>query len=215
MRIITRLGLLTFLIVVNINCLVTSVSHSDQSINSNSDNPSNLGVGDDSTKASLWRKNNHLTFNLSLFMLSINYARRMNGSWLIGGGAGVGGPLGKMLIAGRHYSEDHGLAYETRDGYTDKILIDMLHVKLLTRYEPSQRWQIDSGIHASVFLHWDSSDDDPGDGIFVGAYFNPMFGWRTIKFGPRILIGNFRGCGDANEFGVYLSPLMGRAIIQW
>jgi hypothetical protein len=210
-----RHGSLTLLIIVIIMCLGNSVSHSDKPINNISGNASNSSVADYGTDSSFLPVNNHLTFDLSFIMLSMSYARRVNGSWLIGGGAGVGGPFGKMLIAGSHYSENHGFAYEIKDGYTDKSLFDMLHVKLLARYEPSQRWQIDSGIQASAFLHWDSSDDDPGSGFFVGAYFNPMFGWRIIKLGPRLLIGNFSGCGDANEFGIYLSPLIGRATIQW
>jgi len=131
---------LILLIIVSIICLGNSVSHSDKPINSTSDHSSTIGIANYGTEAYLGQKNNHLTFDLSLLMLSIGYARKMTGSWLIGGGAGVGGPFGKMLIAGRHYSEDYGLAYETRDGYTDKALFDILHVKLLTRYEPSQRW---------------------------------------------------------------------------
>jgi len=155
-----------------------------------------------------------LTLEVSIAMASLSYARRANHSWLFGVGGGVGGALGKMLVAGRHFAESGGWAYEDRDGYTNKQLFDVFHGKIFSRYENSP-WQIDIGVQGSVFLHWDSSDDDPGAGFFGGVFLTPMFGWRNVKFGPRVLAGYFGGDADANEFGIYFSPLLAGLIFQF
>jgi hypothetical protein len=137
------------------------------------------------------RPRNQLTLDAGVVGGSLAYARRVSDHRLIGGG-GVGGDfLSYMVLAGRHFAEDSGLAYEPKDGFEDKLLFEMAHLSAFVRHEPSERWQIDTGLRASVFFHFDSSDDDPGGGFFVGGYAGAYYGWRWLKIGPRVLVGRF------------------------
>lgn len=142
-----------------------------------------------------------------------------------GVGAGIGGSLlSTMVLAGRHFSEEGWIAYEQRDGATEKLLIELLHVEAFRRWSPSLRQEYDVGVRASAFIHGDSSDDDFGGGLFVGGYTTAHWGWDHVKVGPRVLVGYFtEGSGTdrdgirrhTREFGVFLSPLTGRISFGW
>ncbi len=149
------------------------------------------------------------SFDLSALMVSAAVAWSTGPNWRIGAGGGVGDDMfGFMAVGGYHYSEPDWWSYEDRDGWTDKALFDIFHAKVFARVEPFTRWQIDMGLHGSVFIHSDSSDDDFGSGSSVGAYVHPVYGWKHFKFGPRIMAGYFWGCYEASEFGVKVSPLI-------
>lgn len=161
-------------------------------------------------------KKNHLTVDFSFILLSLEYARRgIRPKWYYGIGAGIGDGLGFMFLGSRHYSDPNWLSYEERDGYYDKLLFDVLHVKIFSRYQPSEGWHFDFGLHLSVFFHYDSSDDDPSGGECIAAYVNPTYGWHHFKIGPRVVLGRFAGCGDEEEFGIKISPLIGRVLLDW
>lgn len=154
------------------------------------------------------------SFDLSALMISPGIAWPLGPDWRMGVGIGVGDDLlGFMAVGGNHYSEPGFWTYQGRDGATDKALFDVLHAKVFARIEPFTRWQFDLGLHGSVFFHFDSSDDDPGSGMSVGAYALPVYGWSHVKVGPRIVAGYFRGCHGASEFGVKVSPLILRIIL--
>jgi len=149
------------------------------------------------------------TFDLAALMLSPGMAWPVGSNWRVGWGIGVGDDvLGFMAVGGNHYSEPGWWSYEDRDGATDKGLFDLLHAKVFARVEPMAKWHLDIGLHGSIFIHSDSSDDDFGGGSSVTAYVLPMYGWRHVKFGPRLAAGYFWGCGGASEFGVKVSPLI-------
>ena len=151
------------------------------------------------------------TVDVGALMLSPGMAWSIGPNWRLGWGLGVGDDMfGFMAVGGNHYSEPDWWSYEDRDGATDKDLYDIVHAKVFARVEPYEKWHLDIGLHGSVFLHFDSSDDDAGSGISVAAYALPMYGWRHFKFGPRIVAGYFGGCSDASEFGVKVSPLIMR-----
>ena len=151
------------------------------------------------------------TIDLSSLMVSPAIAWSVGRNWRVGAGIGIGDDLlSTMVVGGYHYSEPGWWSYDGRDGARDKRLFDILHAKAFARVELSMRWQLDIGIHGSVFLHFDSSDDDPGGGASVTVYALPMYGWRHVKLGPRIAIGYFGGCQDRSEFGVKVSPLIFR-----
>ncbi len=153
------------------------------------------------------------TIDLAALMISPGVAWSIGPDWRVGAGIGIGDDLlGFMAVGGYHYSEPNWWSYEDRDGATDKDLFDILHIKVFARVEPRTRWHLDIGLHGSVFLHGDSSDDDFGSGVSVAAYALPMYGWRNVKIGPRIAMGYFRGCHDASEFGVKVSPLILRIV---
>ncbi len=149
---------------------------------------------------------------------SVNYARAGGPGVYWGGEAGVGGGFtNRMLLSGRHFSHEDGPSYEARDGYVDKELIEIIHLAAFRRGVGSERVAWDVGARASVFVHTDSSDDDPAFPLFVGGYANVMIGNRWVKVGPRLLVGVFSEVGGASarELGVYLVPLAGRVSFGW
>jgi len=120
-----------------------------------------------------------------------------------------------MLLAGRHFSHEDGPSYETRDGFVDKELIEILHAGAFLRRSPSERVSLDVGARASVFIHFDSSDDDPGVPLFLGGYANLRVGNRWVKLGPTLMVGLFSEGSHARELGVLLVPFSGRVSFGW
>jgi hypothetical protein len=147
---------------------------------------------------------------------SLNYARARGPGGYWGLDAGVGGGFwSRMLLAGRHFADEDGPSYEARDGFVDKELIEILHLGAFRRWSRSPRVTWDVGARASVLVHFDSSDDDPGLPLFLGGYTNLMVGNRWAKIGPRVLVGLFSEGSLGREFGVYLVPLTGRVSFGW
>lgn len=161
-------------------------------------------------------RRNSFTADLGFLMLSLGYARRINAVWHWGLGIGFGDDFWNfMLLGGRHYSEPHLYSYEEGDGFTEKELIDIVSGRVFLRFQPSKNWDFDFGPYNSLFLHFDSSDDDPGGGTCTGVLIGGMYGLRRFKVGARIIIGRFAGCSGAEEFGVKVSPLEGRVLFDW
>lgn len=147
---------------------------------------------------------------------AVSYARTRGPGRYWGLEAGVGGGfVNRMLVSGRHFSEEDGPSYQPRDGAVGKELIEILHVATFRRWSPTERLSWDMGARASVFIHTDSSDDDPALPLFLGAYANVLWGNRWLKVGPRLLAGVFSEGSRSREFGVYLVPLAGRVSFGW
>ena len=72
---------------------------------------------------------------------------------------------------------------------------------------------VDVSDFSDALADFDDSDDDPGGGVFYGAFVEAMYGWRSLKFGPRVLAGFFTE--GRPEFGIYLAPLNGRLTFAW
>ena len=137
---------------------------------------------------------------------SLGVAWRIDEQRMVGVGGGVGGDIvGYMLLAGRHFAEDFGLSYERKDGYHSKFLLEYVHLNAFMRQETAGRWEFDAGLRASTFLHYDSSDDDPGGGLFMGGYAAAYYSYRAVKLGPRVLVGAFKE--RRAEFGIFVVPL--------
>lgn len=155
-----------------------------------------------------------ITLDLTLVGGSVGYAGRIGENRYLGFDAGVDvAMLSKMIYAGRHFAEPDGWSYENRDGAINKDLLEILNANLYLRHVYGDHWNIDTGVRASLFLHFDSSDDDPGGGFFGGGYVSAFYGWKRVKFGPRLQAGVFTE-GDP-EFGVFLSPLIVRVAFPW
>ena len=147
---------------------------------------------------------------------AMSYARATGPGRYWGLEAGIGGAfLSRMLLSGRHFADEDGPSYQPRDGARDKELFEILHAGVFRRWVPSDRFSADAGARASVFVHFDSSDDDPGIPLFLGLYGSAMVGGGRLKVGPRVLVGMFSEGSTAREFGVYLVPLSGRISFGW
>ena len=90
-----------------------------------------------------------------------------------------------------------------------------LNGKMFLVYQPVNRWMIETGIHSSYYLHFDSSDDDAGGGFFMGLYSQFMIGWKHIKLGSKIMLGRFKECSNRDEFGVLFSPVLVKFSYSW
>lgn len=157
-----------------------------------------------------------LALDLDVVGGGLSYARARGQGGYVGLGAGVGGAFwNRMLLAGRHFSDEGGPSYQARDGATDKDLIEILHAEVFRRWVTDGRWSFDAGVRGSVMIHFDSSDDDPGVPLFVGAYGSALWGGRRFRVGPRLLVGLFTEGALAREFGVYLVPVSGRVTFGW
>jgi hypothetical protein len=168
--------------------------------------------------ASAQRRQPDTTLSLDLDVLggTVGYARARGPGRYWGLEAGVGGAfVNRMLLAGRHFAHEDGPSYEPRDGSVDKELVEILHAGVFRRWVRSPRVSADVGARASMFVHYDSSDDDVALPIFVGLYANAMVGGRRLRVGPRILAGMFSEGGSTREFGLYLVPLSARFSFGW
>jgi hypothetical protein len=155
-------------------------------------------------------ESNQITIDVPVLAVVIGYAKAATDRSLLGGEVGIGfDALGYTAVAGPHYKE----------GW----LWEFLHAAGFWRYQPREFLQIDAGIRASYFIHvscptsgggddsW-SSDEPAG---FLGGYAGIYVGSRHIKFGSRVLVGDFFGCSKDPEFCVHLMPLTVRFMIPW
>lgn len=157
---------------------------------------------------------NHITLTGHMVGLTVGYARAIRPNTLLGGEVGAGGDLfSAMAVGGRHFGQ--WLSYEERDAAGDESLFELAHVGAFVRRVHGDRLDYDVGLRASAFFHWDESDDDPGGGLFAGAYGTVMVGWRRVKLGPRVQVGLFDEGGGTRELGVYVVPLTVRATFSW
>jgi hypothetical protein len=157
-----------------------------------------------------------LSVDADILGATLNYARANGPGRYRGAEAGIGGAfLHRMLLAGRHFADEDGPSYQGRDGARDKALFEFLHAGVFVRRVRSERVSTDVGARTSIFVHFDSTDDDPGVGFFAGLYGNVLVGWERFKVGPRVLVGLFSEGSGTREFGVYLAPVTGRLSFGW
>jgi hypothetical protein len=143
----------------------------------------------------------HLIINYGYpIMVSLSIAGSLRNNWFIGMGAGLGLDYISMLSAGDHFSEGG--------------IYDVLQVSFFTRYQPSDRWQVDFGLRGAIFLHDNHGSDIPVGGPFIGGYINPMVGWRHFKVGCSVVAGRFWE-SNYREFGIGFAPFTAQIIIPW
>ena len=136
----------------------------------------------------------------------------------IGGG---GNWFNYMVLGGRHFAEENGLSYTTKDGATSKSLFELAHATMFVRRHFSESQHVDIGLKASGFLHGDSSDDDPGGGYFLGVNVKYNWAkWHRIGLASEMDIGRYAepgsggpcisGCIEVKEFGITVAPILVR-----
>ncbi len=156
-----------------------------------------------------------LTIEANFIGGSLGYSYRMSDKWFAGFRVGVGGDLlDLMLFSGRHFAEEAGWAYEERDRYTEKQVIELIHLNLTFTRDLPGKFSMESAARASAFWHLDSSDDDPGGGYFLGGIIQPMFGTRYVKIGTKIMTGFFMET-NTREFGIHLGGPNLRLQLYW
>jgi hypothetical protein len=150
------------------------------------------------------------TLDANLIGLSLGFAVRTAPRTSIGAAVGIGGNwLNYMALAGGHFAEADGPSYQKKDGVSSKELIELERASIFVRREFDGGRQLDVGLKASGFLHFDSSDDEPGGGGFVGVGVTGMwYRWRALRLGSELDIGRYSE--GRPELGVNVAPLLVR-----
>jgi hypothetical protein len=150
--------------------------------------------------------------DLTIAGAAVGFAARTSERTSFGAEIGGGGNwVNHMLHAGSHFAEG---------GSESKSLIELAHATVFMRTHFSESQHLDLGAKASAFLHFDSSDDEPGGGYFVGlnAKYN-WAKWRRLNLASEMDIGRFAepgngtcisGCEGVREFGVNVAPILVR-----
>jgi hypothetical protein len=151
-----------------------------------------------------------LHFDLSPVGLNVGFALRNTARTSLGVSVGAGGNwYNYMVVGGRHFAESGGFSYQEKDGSTDKSLFELFRASVFMRRHFAEGRQLDVGVKGSGFLHSDSSDDDPGGGIFVGLNITGIWWqWRRLRFGSELDLGRYSE--GRPELGVNAAPLLVR-----
>lgn len=151
-----------------------------------------------------------MTLDASAVGLNLGFAVRSAPRTSIGASIGIGGNwFNYMALGGGHFAEAGGPSYERKDGYQNKELIELLRATVFVRREFDAGRQLDVGVKASGFMHFDSSDDEPGGGGFVGVDVTGMWWrWRALRLGSELDIGRYSE--GRPELGVNVAPILVR-----
>lgn len=143
----------------------------------------------------------------SFFRGAVGYARQVGEGLYAGAEIGFGFPQIDRTVV-----PDEGSA-------GDPDFKEFLHLALFMRAAHSEGLELDAGLRASVASLWSCGASDCWPARFLGAYLQPMFGWRRLKFGPRLTIGWIDearpGTTDGGTTVVGLSPFAVRLTFPW
>jgi hypothetical protein len=150
--------------------------------------------------------------DLTIAGAAVGFAARSSERTSFGMEIGGGGNwLNYMLLAGSHFRQG---------GDKGGSLIELAHATVFMRTHFSESRHLDLGAKASGFLHFDSSDDDPGGGYFVGLNLKYSWAkWRRLNLGSEMDIGRYAepgtgtcisGCEGVQELGVSVAPILVR-----
>jgi hypothetical protein len=150
--------------------------------------------------------------DLTIAGAAVGFAARTSERTSFGGEIGGGGNwLNYMLVGGSHFVER---------GEKNNSLIELAHATVFMRTRFSESQHLDLGAKASAFLHFDSSDDEPGGGYFVGLHAKYSWAkWRRLNLASEIDIGRYAepgygtcisGCEGVREFGINVAPILVR-----
>jgi hypothetical protein len=153
-------------------------------------------------------------FDATIAGLDAGFAVRSSDRTSVGLSIGVGGNwLNYMALGGGHFAESGGLSYERKDGATSKELFELLRAGVFARRYFDHGRDIQVGLKASAFMHFDSSDDDPGGGAFVGLNVTGMWWqWRYLQLGSEMDTGLYTE--GRPEFGINVAPVLVRLNVR-
>jgi hypothetical protein len=126
----------------------------------------------------------------------LSYARSTGSSTSMGfslGGAG-------WWVASEHFSGEH---------YDEGDLLGFAHGGGFWRRDLSERFVVEVGVQVGALFHG-AVEGNAALALFGGPYVSPMFGWRNVKFGPRVHAVWVYEAADASALGVVVDPLVAR-----
>jgi hypothetical protein len=147
--------------------------------------------------------------DLAIVGAAVGFAARTSEHRSFGAEIGGGGNwVNHMLVSGSHFGEGGA------------SVIELAHATVFMRTHFSASQHLDVGAKVSGFLHFDSSDDEPGGGYFVGL--NAKYSWanwRRLNVASEMDIGRYaepgdsaciRGCEEIHELGINVAPILVR-----
>ncbi|MES2178298.1 MAG: hypothetical protein V4550_10575 [Gemmatimonadota bacterium] len=149
--------------------------------------------------------------DLTIAGAAVGFAARTSERTMFGVEIGGGGNWVNYTLAGSHFS---------KGGARNSSLVELAHATVFMRTRFSESQHLDLGAKVSAFLHFDSSDDEPGGGYFVGL--NAKYSWakwRRMNLASEMDIGRFAepgngtclsGCEGRQEFGINVAPILVR-----
>jgi hypothetical protein len=145
---------------------------------------------------------NQLTLDASVLAGGLSYARVTSPDKLVGVGAGLGADFNIRLVRGEEWG---------------KTSAELAHVETFARLEPPGHWQYDVGLKAAAEIHSQAVDGQSGSetefGGFLGGYIAPMWGWRQLRFGPRLQAGVY--WAPHPSFGIGVTPVTARFLLEF
>lgn len=151
---------------------------------------------------------NQVTIDASVIRGTVGYARAIRPTTYAGVEIGFGFPQIDRTF------------HPSQDSMGSPDLEEYLHVGVFVRAAPSVHFEVDAGIRASIADLWPCGASDCWPAPFVGAYVQPMAGWRKFKVGPRLVAGwineNEPGRNEDGGTGVVgLNPFTARLTLPW
>ena len=139
--------------------------------------------------------------DVSLYRGTVGYARQVAPRTLAGVEVGIGIPETSHTFTPAH----------DQPGFPDYA--EFLHVGAFARSRFSPRFDVDSGLRVSVADLWSCPASDCWPELFAGAWVQPMFGWKRVKFGGHLIAGwisESRESSAGSTFLVAINPLIAR-----
>lgn len=144
---------------------------------------------------------NQWTVDASLYRGTAGYAHQLTTRALVGIEVGIGIPETNHTLTPAH----------DQPGFPD--FSEFLHLGVFVRSPVSQRFDLDTGVRVSVANLWVCPASDCWPTLFSGAYVQPMFGWKRVKFGGHLIAGWIDGSRESSAgstFLIAINPLIVR-----
>lgn len=149
------------------------------------------------------------SFEVTPWAGTAGFAGRVGPDTTLGLKLGFGVDVIAVPFAGRHFTADWGLAYQSRDGATNKRLLKIGEFAIFARRFLTRGFTVEPGFLVAVALHKDSSDDDSSGAEFVGGYGAIFWGGRIVSVGARVALGNLHeSSSGASELAVVVNPII-------
>ena len=141
------------------------------------------------------------TLDLSLYRGTVGYAHPATPRALVGIEVGIG-------ISETNHTL---LPSQGQPGFPD--FSEFLHLGVFVRAPAGPHFNLDTGLRVSVADLWYCPASDCWPTLFGGAYVQPMFGWKRIKFGGHLIAGwidESRESSAGSTFLIAINPLIAR-----
>ena len=138
---------------------------------------------------------NLFAVDINFFSLSLEYARKINKKWFMG----IGGEWGQAVNV-----------KITGPIYMGNIIWEGASINIKGKYLLNM-FMFDVGVKGYIFLYNylpEVMDENISGGYFIGGYCTIMYGYKYVKLGHSVSIGNMTTFfNNKSNIGGYVTPL--------